>query len=162
ADHGAHRRSRLSHADVRFGAILPSAQAAGRGEPAGARAGRTTRHPGPAEPSYVEDLTHHRLVRPAPQIDRNEGGGPIIETGLKIRVETVKSKLQPPRVLVGVGFLMLLLTSLQGWGMVAIIAAAGEGQTPLLQELKRLHNLGLTGGFLAIAFGLAMIVLPLD
>src|SRR5438067_13809580 len=57
---------------------------------------------------------------------------------------------------------MLLLTSLQGWGMVAIIAAAGEGQTPLLQELKRLHNLGLTGGFLAIAFGVAMIVLPLD
>jgi len=74
----------------------------------------------------------------------------------------VNSKLQPPRVLVGVGFLMLLLTSLQGWGMVAIIAAAGEGQTPLLQELKRLHNLGLTGGFLAVAFGLAMIGLPLD
>ena len=57
---------------------------------------------------------------------------------------------------------MLLLTSLQGWGMVAIIAAAGESQAPLLQELKRLHNLGLTGGLLAVAFGLAMIMLPLD
>jgi hypothetical protein len=70
--------------------------------------------------------------------------------------------LQPARVLVGVGFLLLLLTSLQGWGMAGIIAAAAEGQAPLLQELKRLHNLGLSGGFLAIAFGLAMIALPVD
>jgi hypothetical protein len=57
---------------------------------------------------------------------------------------------------------MLLLTSLQGWGMVGIIADAGEDRAPLLQELKRLHNLGLSGGFLAIAFGLAMIALPVD
>lgn len=74
----------------------------------------------------------------------------------------MNSKLQPPRILVAVGFLMLLLTSLQGWAMVGIIAVAGERQADLLQELKRLHNLGLTGGFLAIAFGLTMIVMPLD
>lgn len=74
----------------------------------------------------------------------------------------MNAKLQPPQVLVAVGFLMLLLTSLQGWGMVGIIAVAGESQAALLQELKRLHNLGLAGGFLAIAFGLAMIVLALD
>lgn len=66
-----------------------------------------------------------------------------------------------PRVLVAVGFLMLLLTSLQGWGMVGIIAFLGEGRSELLQELRRLHNLGLSGGFLAISFGLAMILLPL-
>ena len=72
----------------------------------------------------------------------------------------MRPKLQPPVVLVGVGFLMLLLTSLQGWGMVGVIAVAGESQAPLVQELRRLHNLGLSGGFLAIAFGLAMIALP--
>ena len=66
-----------------------------------------------------------------------------------------------PRVLVAVGFLMLLLTSLQGWGMVGIIAFLGEDHAALLQELRRLHNLGLSGGFLAISFGLAMILLPL-
>lgn len=65
-----------------------------------------------------------------------------------------------PRVLVAVGFLMLLLTSLQGWGMVGIIAFHGEDSALLLQ-LRRLHNLGLSGGFLAISFGLAMILLPL-
>ena len=32
------------------------------------------------------------------------------------------SRLWSARVMVGVGFLMLLLTSLQGWGMVGIIA----------------------------------------
>jgi hypothetical protein len=63
-------------------------------------------------------------------------------------------------VLVGVGFLMLLLTSLQGWGMVGIIAVTGE-RSELLQELRRLHNLGLAGGFLAILFGLTLVVLPL-
>jgi hypothetical protein len=57
---------------------------------------------------------------------------------------------------------MLLLTSLQGWGMVGIIAVAGEGHEALLHELKRLHNLGLAGGFLAISFALAMVALPLD
>jgi len=66
-----------------------------------------------------------------------------------------------PRVLVGVGFLMLLLTSLQGWGMVGIIAVTGSGRPELLGELRRLHNLGLSGGFLAISFGLALVVLPL-
>src|ERR1043166_8848013 len=71
-------------------------------------------------------------------------------------------RLQPPRVLIGVGFLMLLLTSLLGWGMVGLIAADGESRPALLLELKRLHNLGLTGGFLAIAFGLAMIALALE
>ena len=34
-------------------------------------------------------------------------------------------------------------------------------RSDLLDELKRLHNLGLTGGFLAICCGLALIVLPL-
>jgi len=68
----------------------------------------------------------------------------------------------PPRVLIGVGFLMLLLTSVQGWGMVGLIAVDGESQQELLQELKRLHNLGLTGGFLAIAFVLHMIALALE
>jgi hypothetical protein len=67
-----------------------------------------------------------------------------------------------PRVLVGIGFLMLLLTSLQGWGMVGIIALTGSGRSELLGELKRLHNLGLSGGFLAISFGLALVVLPLS
>ena len=66
-----------------------------------------------------------------------------------------------PRVLVAVGFLMLLLTSLQGWGMVGIIAFLGDGYAELLLESRRLHNLGLSGGFLAISFGLAMIVLPM-
>lgn len=69
--------------------------------------------------------------------------------------------LRSARVLVAVGFLMLLLTSLQGWGMVGIIAFLGEEQSALLQELRRLHNLGLSGGFLAISFGLTMILLPL-
>src|SRR5262245_34956996 len=55
---------------------------------------------------------------------------------------------------------MLLLTSLQGWGMVGIIAFLGDGYAELLLESRRLHNLGLSGGFLAISFGLAMIVLP--
>ena len=82
--------------------------------------------------------------------------------GLIGRVKNLNPKLQPPHVLVAVGFLLLLLTSLQGWGMVGIIAVAGEGHVPLLQELKRLHNLGLAGGFLAIAFGLTMIALRLD
>jgi hypothetical protein len=66
-----------------------------------------------------------------------------------------------PRVLVGIGFLMLLLISLQGWGMVGIIAVTGSGRSELLGELRRLHNLGLSGGFLAISFGLALVVLPL-
>ncbi|GEM_PF-4769327 len=74
----------------------------------------------------------------------------------------MNTKLQPPQILVAVGFLMLLLTSLQGWSMVGIIVVAAESQAELLQELKRLHNLGLTGGFLALGFGLAMIVLALD
>jgi len=63
--------------------------------------------------------------------------------------------------MVGVGLLMLLLTSLQGWGMVAVIASQGEVQSPFIVELKRLHNLGLTGGLLAVAVGLTMMVLPL-
>jgi hypothetical protein len=61
---------------------------------------------------------------------------------------------------VAIGFLMLLLTSLQGWGMVAILAYTGPARTELLQEMKRLHNLGLSGGFLAVSFGLALIALP--
>ena len=42
-------------------------------------------------------------------------------------------RLQPPQVLVGIGFLMLLLTSMQGWGMVGIIAVDGES-TPSIQS----------------------------
>jgi hypothetical protein len=64
-------------------------------------------------------------------------------------------------MLVGIGFLMLLLTSLQGWGMVGIIAFASPGRSEILDELRRLHNLGLSGGFLAISFGLTLVVLPL-
>lgn len=74
----------------------------------------------------------------------------------------MNSMLQPARMLIAVGFLMLLLTSLQGWAMVGVIAVAGESQATLLHELKRLHNLGLSGGFLALGFGLAMIALALD
>ena len=74
----------------------------------------------------------------------------------------MNSKLQPPKILVAVGFIMLLLTSLQGWAMVGIIAAAQASLAELLQEMKRLHNLGLAGGFLAIAFGLTMIVMGLE
>ena len=66
-----------------------------------------------------------------------------------------------PRMLVGIGFLMLLLTSLQGWGMVGILAFTGSGRPELLNELRRLHNLGLSGGFLAISFGLTFVALPL-
>jgi len=73
----------------------------------------------------------------------------------------MESRLWAAKVMVGVGFLMLLLTSLQGWGMVGIIAFWAEGRPELLDELKRLHNLGLSGGFLAICCGLALIVLPL-
>jgi hypothetical protein len=64
--------------------------------------------------------------------------------------------------MVGVGFLMLLLTSLQGWGMVGLIAFRDAGGSELLHELRRLHNLGLSGGFLAIACGVTLIVLPLE
>jgi hypothetical protein len=70
------------------------------------------------------------------------------------------SRLWSAKVMVGVGFLMLLLTSLQGWGMVGIIAFGAQGGEELLHELKRLHNLGLSGGFLAISSGLALIALP--
>jgi hypothetical protein len=56
---------------------------------------------------------------------------------------------------------MLLLTSLQGWGMVAIIALAGDGRPELLGDLRRLHNLGLSGGFLATTFGLTLSHLAL-
>ena len=76
--------------------------------------------------------------------------------------EATQSNWWSPRVLVGVGFLMLLLTSLQGWGMAAIIASSHESGSQLLQELRRLHNLGLSGGFLAITFGLTLHILPLD
>jgi len=67
-----------------------------------------------------------------------------------------------PRVLVAIGFLMLLLTSLQGWGMVVIIDRTVQDRSELVPELKRLHNLGLAGGFLAISFGLALLVLPVQ
>lgn len=71
------------------------------------------------------------------------------------------SRFWSAETLVGVGFLMLLLTSLQGWGMVGVIAFGGQQGSELLQDLKRLHNLGLTGSFLAICSGLALLVLPL-
>jgi hypothetical protein len=64
--------------------------------------------------------------------------------------------------MVGFGFLMLLLTSLQGWGMVGVIVLWAQGREELLHELKRLHNLGLSGGFLAVACGITLVVLPLD
>ena len=35
------------------------------------------------------------------------------------------------------------------------------GAVELVHELTRLHNLGLSGGFLAISSGLALVVLPL-
>lgn len=69
-------------------------------------------------------------------------------------------RLWPAPMMVAVGFLMLLLTSLEGWGMVAVIAVGEAGHADLLHELKRLHNLGLTGGFLAVCSGLALILLP--
>jgi hypothetical protein len=72
------------------------------------------------------------------------------------------SGLWSAKVMVGVGLLMLLLTSLQGWGMVGIVAFRPQDSAELLQELKRLHNLGLSGGFLAISCGLILIVLPLE
>jgi len=46
--------------------------------------------------------------------------------------------------------------------MVGIIAVGAQGGAELLHELKRLHNLGLSGAFLAISCGLALIVLPLE
>ena len=46
--------------------------------------------------------------------------------------------------------------------MVGIIALAGQQHADLLTELRRLHNLGLSGGFLAIAFGLALLAFSLD
>jgi hypothetical protein len=69
------------------------------------------------------------------------------------------TRLWSPRAMVGIGFLMLLLTSLQGWGMVGVIAFWTQNVPELLPELKRLHNLGLSGGFLAISSGLTLIVL---
>ena len=60
-------------------------------------------------------------------------------------VKSMEPRLWSAKVMVGVGFLMLLLTSLQGWGMVGIIVFWAEGRSDLLDELKRLHNLGLTG-----------------
>jgi hypothetical protein len=69
-------------------------------------------------------------------------------------------RLWSAKVMVGVGFLMLLLASLQGWGMVVIIAFWPHGGAELLHELRRLHNLGLSGGFLAVSSGLALIALP--
>jgi hypothetical protein len=65
-------------------------------------------------------------------------------------------------MMVVVGFLMLLLTSLQGWAMVGIIAGWAQTREELLRELKRLHNLGLSGGFLAVSSGLTLIVLPAE
>jgi hypothetical protein len=72
------------------------------------------------------------------------------------------SRFWSPRVMVAVGFLMLLLNSLQGWGMVGVVALSAENGEKLLHELKRLHNLGLSGGFLAVSAGLTLIVLPLE
>jgi hypothetical protein len=70
------------------------------------------------------------------------------------------ARLWSAKVMVGVGLLMLLLTSLQGWGMVGIIAFWAQGSAELLHELKRLHNLGLSGGLLAVSCGVALVVLP--
>jgi hypothetical protein len=72
------------------------------------------------------------------------------------------SRSWSPKLMVAVGFLMVLLTSLQGWAMVGVIALWARHVPELLPELKRLHNLGLSGGFLAISSGLTLIVLPLD
>jgi hypothetical protein len=44
--------------------------------------------------------------------------------------------------------------------MVGIIAFWAPSSTELLHELKRLHNLGLSGGLLAVACGVALIALP--
>ena len=45
--------------------------------------------------------------------------------------------------------------------MRGCIALTGSGRSELVHELTRLHNLGLSGGFLAISSGLALVVLPL-
>src|SRR5262249_37592271 len=50
----------------------------------------------------------------------------------------------------------------QGWRMVGLVTFRDGGGPELLHELKRLHNLGLSGGFLAIACGVTLIVLPLE
>lgn len=71
----------------------------------------------------------------------------------------IRSRLWSAETLVSVGFLMLLLTALQGWGMVGVIALDGPDRAALMSELKRLHNLGLTGSFLAICSGLTLILL---
>jgi hypothetical protein len=46
-------------------------------------------------------------------------------------------------------------------GCRRFIALTGSGRSELVHELTRLHNLGLSGGFLAISSGLALVVLPL-
>jgi hypothetical protein len=74
----------------------------------------------------------------------------------------MNSRLWSPKVMVAVGFLMLLLTSVQGWGMVGLIALWAQNSEALLHELLRLHHLGLSGGFLAVSAGLTLIVLPLE
>jgi hypothetical protein len=70
-----------------------------------------------------------------------------------------RSRLWSGEMLVSVGFVMLLLTALQGWGMVGVIVLDGQNGAALLAELKRLHNLGLAGGFLAVCSGLTLILL---
>jgi hypothetical protein len=77
-------------------------------------------------------------------------------------MEAMNSRLWSANVMVGIGFLILLLASLQGWGMVGIIVFRPQNHLDLLQELKRLHNLGLSGGFLAVSCGLTLIVLALE
>jgi hypothetical protein len=79
-----------------------------------------------------------------------------------VRMKSYDASLWTPRVLVGMGFVMLFLTSLQGWGMVGIISFAGQTYGDLLVELKRLHNLGLSGSFMAISVGLTLLWLPSD
>ena len=61
ADHGAHRRGGLPHADVRVGAVLRRAQAARRRGGSGALPGREPRHRQAPEPSHVEGRAHRRL-----------------------------------------------------------------------------------------------------
>ena len=56
----------------------------------------------------------------------------------------MNAKLQPPQVLVAVGFLMLLLTSLQGWGMVGIIAVADGLESEA--DMRALQSMGCDVG----------------
>ena len=61
------------------------------------------------------------------------------------------SLLWSARMMVGVGFLMLFLTSLQGWGMVGIIAFWGTGWCGTASRVKAPFTILALRRFLAIS-----------